>query len=133
MTERLRLEDRRLFEIESVNTPMHNATLEIFEPGPDGFGYEDLLTLVADRLAFVPRYRQRLRQVAVGLATPAWVDDTRFDLSYHIRESAVPSPGSMNQLRALADRIIGRELDQSRPLWELYFIKASRTAGSPCW
>ncbi|HET7734699.1 MAG TPA: wax ester/triacylglycerol synthase family O-acyltransferase [Nocardioidaceae bacterium] len=123
MTERLRSGDRAFFAIESPSTPMHNATLEIFEPPADGFSYEQLVALVADRLAFVPRYRQRLQTVAGGLAAPVWVDDERFDLSYHIRQSAVPSPGSMEQLRNLVSRIIPRELDRSRPLWEMYFIE----------
>jgi diacylglycerol O-acyltransferase len=123
MAERLRPGDRAFFSIESPCTPMHNATLEIFEPPVEGFSYEQLVALVADRLAFVPRYRQRLQGVAGGLAAPVWIDDDRFDLSYHIRQSAVPSPGSMEQLRNLVSRIIPRELDRSRPLWEMYFIE----------
>ncbi len=123
MAERLRPGDRTFFEIESPSTPMHNATLEIFEPPADGFSYDQLVALVADRLAFVPRYRQRLEAVAGGLAASVWLDDDRFDLSYHIRQSAVPSPGTMEQLRNLTSRIIPRELDRSRPLWEMYFIE----------
>jgi diacylglycerol O-acyltransferase / wax synthase len=123
MIERLRPGDRAFLSMESPETPMHNATLEIFEPPADGFGYEQLVSLVADRLAFVPRYRQRLQDVAGGLATPAWVDDDRFNLAFHVRQSAVPSPGTMDQLRSLVSRIIPRELDRSHPLWEMYFIE----------
>ncbi len=123
MSERLRAGDRTFFAIESPTTPMHNATLEIFDPPAEGFSYDQLVALVADRLAFVPRYRQRLQTVAAGLAAPVWVDDDKFDLSYHVRQSAVPTPGSMAQLRSLVSRIVPRELDRSRPLWELYFIE----------
>ena len=69
MTERLRPDDMAFLVTESASTPMHNATLEIFEPPASGFDYDRLLALVADRIAFVPRYRQRLRSVP-GPARP---------------------------------------------------------------
>src|SRR4051812_7178776 len=122
MTERLRPDDMALLAIESASTPMHNATLEIFKPR-DEFGYDRLVGLVADRIAFVPRYRQRIRSVPGRLANPVWVDDDDFDLTYHVRRSALPRPGSMDQLRDLTARIMSRRLDRNRPLWEMYFIE----------
>ena len=122
MTERLRPADMAFLVMESASTPMHNATLEIFEP--DGaFDYDRLLGLVADRIAFVPRYRQRIRRVPGRLAGPVWVDDDDFDLTFHVRRSALPRPGSMDQLRDLTARIMSRQLDQHRPLWEMYLIE----------
>jgi diacylglycerol O-acyltransferase len=108
---------------ESASAPMHNATLEIFEPANAGFDYEKLLGLIADRIAFVPRYRQRIRTVPGRLGNPVWVDDDDFDLTYHVRRSALPRPGSMEQLRDLAARIMSRRLDRSRPLWEIYLVE----------
>ncbi|NUR05897.1 MAG: wax ester/triacylglycerol synthase family O-acyltransferase [Nocardioidaceae bacterium] len=122
MTERLRPDDMAFLAIESASTPMHNATLEIFEPREE-FDYDRLVALVADRIAFVPRYRQRLRVVPGRLANPLWVDDDDFDLTYHVRRSALPRPGSMDQLRDLTARIMSRRLDHHRPLWEMYFIE----------
>ncbi len=121
--ERLRPGDAALLAVESASTPMHLATVELFEPPEDGFDYRRLVALVGDRLAFVPRYRQRLMSVPGQLARPVWVDDDRFDLSYHVRQSAVPRPGSMDQLHELVVRIINRPLDRSRPLWEMYLIE----------
>jgi diacylglycerol O-acyltransferase len=108
---------------ESASAPMHNATLEIFEPSSRGFDYEKLLGLIADRIAFVPRYRQRIRSVPGRLANPLWVDDDDFDLTYHVRRSALPRPGSMEQLRELVGRIMSRRLDRNRPLWEVYLVE----------
>ncbi|HEX5772506.1 MAG TPA: wax ester/triacylglycerol synthase domain-containing protein, partial [Nocardioidaceae bacterium] len=105
MTERLRPADLAFLADESASSPMHNATLEIFEPTSDAFDYEKLLALIADRIAFVPRYRQRIRIVPGRLANPVWVDDDDFDLTYHVRRSALPRPGSMDQLRELVARI----------------------------
>jgi diacylglycerol O-acyltransferase / wax synthase len=122
MTERLRSDDMAFLVMESASTPMHNATLEIFEPN-SGFDYERLLGLVADRIAFVPRYRQRIRRVPGRLAGPVWVDDDDFDLTFHVRRSALPRPGSMDQLRDLTARIMSRQLDHHRPLWEMYLIE----------
>jgi len=123
MGERLRSEDLALWVTESPSTPMHNATLEVFAPPADGFDYHRLLSLIADRIAFVPRYRQRLRGVPGRLANPVWVDDDDFDLTFHVRRSALPRPGSMDQLRELVGRIMSRPLDRHRPLWEVYLIE----------
>ncbi len=123
MSERLRPRDLALLATESATTPMHNATLEIFDPGESAFDYQRLVALVADRIAFVPRYRQRLQTVPGRLANPVWVDDPEFDLAYHVRRSALPRPGSLDQLRELTARIISRPLDRQRPLWEVYFVE----------
>ena len=123
MGERLRQDDMAFLARESARTPMHDATLEIFTPGDEEFDYERLIALIADRIPFVPRYRQRIRAVPGRLAEPVWVDDGDFDLTYHVRRSALPRPGSMSQLRDLVARIMSRRLDRNRPLWEMYLVE----------
>lgn len=123
MSERLRPRDVAILAEESATTPMHNATVEIFEPGESGFDYARLVQLVQERIAFVPRYRQRIQQVPGRIANPVWVDDDHFDIGYHVRRSALPRPGSLDQLRELVARIVSRPLDRSRPLWEMYFVE----------
>jgi len=123
MTQRLRPRDLAILAAESESSPMHNATVEIFDPAGVDFDYETLVGLIGDRIAFVPRYRQRVQSVPGHLANPAWVDDPHFDLGYHVRRSALPRPGSMEQLRDLVARIISRPLDRTRPLWEVYFVE----------
>src|SRR6195952_3514759 len=123
MAERLRAGDLALLAEDSAHTPMHNATLEIFDPADSGFDYDALVAHIDDRIAFVPRYRQRIRRVPGRLANPVWVDDEDFDLTYHVRRSALPRPGSMDQLRELTARIMSRRLDPDRPLWEIYFVE----------
>ncbi|GGD15388.1 WS/DGAT/MGAT family O-acyltransferase [Nocardioides daphniae] len=121
MTERLRPRDLAFLATDSPSTPMHNATLEVFESGT--LDHARALELVQDRISYVPRYRQRLQYVPGQLANPLWVDDTEFDLTYHVRRSALPRPGTMDQLRELTARIVSRPLDRSRPLWEVYVIE----------
>ncbi len=123
MGQRLRPRDLALLALESPTSPMHHATVEIFEPGTSGFDHDRLVELIGDRISFVPRYRQRLRTVPGRLANPVWHDDPDFDLGYHVRRSALPRPGSMEQLRELVARIVSRPLDRSRPLWEVYFVE----------
>lgn len=123
MSERLRPRDVALLAEESASTPMHNATVEIFDPGDSGFDYAELVRLVQERISFVPRYRQRVQTVPGRIANPVWVDDDHFDLGYHVRRSALPRPGTLDQLRELVARIVSRPLDRSRPLWEIYFVE----------
>ncbi len=123
MTERLRPRDLALLLEETPSSPMHNATVEVFEPGESGLDHQRLVDLIADRIAFVPRYRQRLASVPGRVANPVWVDDPDFDLAYHVRRSALPRPGSLDQLRDLVARIISRPLDRGRPLWEIYLVE----------
>jgi diacylglycerol O-acyltransferase / wax synthase len=123
MSERLRSRDLALLAEESATVPMHNATVEIFDPGESGFDHDRLVGLIRDRISFVPRYRQRLQSVPGRLANPVWVDDTHFDIGYHVRRSALPRPGTLDQLQELVARIVSRPLDRSRPLWEIYFVE----------
>ncbi len=123
MAERLRQRDLAFLVDESATAPRHNATVEIFDPEDSGFDYDRLVALISDRIAFVPRYRQRIQQVPGRVANPVWVDDDAFDLGYHVRRSALPRPGSPDQLRELVGRIVSRPLDRSRPLWEVYFVE----------
>ncbi|WP_300678514.1 wax ester/triacylglycerol synthase family O-acyltransferase [Nocardioides sp.] len=123
MGDRLTPRDLTFLVEERPSAPRHNATVEIFEPGPEGFRYDDLVALVEDRLSFVPRYRQKLRFMPGGVANPVWVDDPAFDISYHVRLSALPRPGSAEELEDLVGRIVARPLDRQRPLWEMYLIE----------
>ncbi len=102
---------------------MHVGSVMIFLPTKDGFAYDELVSLVSNRIAFVPRYRQKVRQVPGRLLPPVWVDDEHFDVSYHVRRSALPRPGTTAQLEEFIGRVQARPLDPHRPLWELYLIE----------
>lgn len=82
-----------------------------------------VMEFVDARLADAPRFRQRIRRVPFGLARAVWVDDPDFDLSFHVRRSALPAPGGMRQLADLVARLVDRPLEADRPLWELYLIE----------
>jgi diacylglycerol O-acyltransferase / wax synthase len=123
MSTRLRAQDAAFLAEETVYAPRQVATLAILDPGPDGFDHEKLIASIGERIAFVPRYRQRVLSVPGNLGRAVWTDDEDFDLSYHVRRSAVPRPGSSEQLRDLVARLIARRLDRERPLWEAYLVE----------
>lgn len=123
MADRLTATEDALLALDTPHQPNHVGSVDVFRPGPDGFDRTRLLALVADRLAYVPRYRMRPRHVPFNLAAPVWVEDDRFDLSYHVRVSALPRPGSIEQLREFVGRVMARRLDHSRPLWEMYLVE----------
>ncbi|WP_024793537.1 WS/DGAT/MGAT family O-acyltransferase [Tomitella biformata] len=123
MVTRLSGQDAAFFYVEDSATPAHLGSLAIFDAAGSRIGYDGLLALIEGRLSQVPRYRQRVKEIAGGLIRPVWVDDEDFDITYHVRRSALPSPGTQEQLNELVARLISRPLDRNRPLWELYVIE----------
>lgn len=123
MVHRLSASDAEFYELESTSTPMCVGSLSILRRPRSGLSYETLLSTVEERLPQVPRYRQKVREVTFGLGRPVWIDDGDFDITYHIRRSALPSPGSDEQLFELIGRLNSRPLDKTRPLWEMYLIE----------
>ena len=102
---------------------MHVGSVLVFQPRDGGFDYDGLVALISNRISLVPRYRQCVREIPGRLANPIWVDDEDFDVTYHVRRSALPRPGSDDQLQEFVARIQSRRLDRGRPLWEVYLIE----------
>ncbi len=123
MVTRLSPADASFYRLENTATPMYVGSLSILRRPRAGLSYETLLATVEHRLPQTPRYRQKVRQVGIGMARPVWIDDTDFDITYHVRRSALPSPGSDEQLHELIARLAARPLDKSRPLWEMHLVE----------
>lgn len=123
MTDRLSSLDVSFLYLEESTTPMHVGGMSIFAVPEGGFDYDRLVRHIRRRIAFVPRYRQRVRWVPGHISSPVWVDDESFDVTYHVRRSALPRPGTDIQLRELTARIMSRPLDRNRPLWEMYLVE----------
>ncbi len=116
--------DASFLHIEGPNNPMHIGGVSIFEgPAPP---FERLEAMVSAKLDAVPRYRQKVRFVPLSLGRPVWVDDPHFNLSYHLRHSALPTPGTDEILRRTAARIFAHPLDRRKPLWEIWMIEGLR-------
>ncbi len=119
--QRLGSQDASFLSIEDDKNHMHIGSVGIFEgPPPE---YKDMCRMVGAKLPLVPRYRQRVKFVPLALGRPVWVDDEHFSLSYHLRHSALPHPGSEEQLRNLVGRVMSQQLDRNRPLWEMWIIE----------
>jgi len=123
MTERMTSVDVAFLHRETRNSPQHVGGLAIFAPRPGGFEYDRLVRLLEERISLAPRYRQKVRMVPGHLAHPLWLDDPNFDITYHVRRSALPRPGTDDQLLEFCARIQSRLLDRSRPLWEMYLVE----------
>lgn len=122
--ERLTSLDASFLYLESPAVHMHVAGVSVFDPREDGpLTYDDVQAVVEARLQLAPRLRQRVEPVPFGLARPVWVDDDRFDLDFHLRRAAIPSPGGRFQLERAVGRVLSRPLDRSKPLWELYVFE----------
>ncbi len=113
--------DTSFLHLERDVAHMHVAAVTVFEGKAPA--YKEMLEAIDSRLHLVPRYRQRLAFVPLQQGRPVWVDDPHFKLPYHVRHTALPRPGSDQELRRLAGRVFSQALDRSRPLWELWLVE----------
>jgi diacylglycerol O-acyltransferase len=118
---RLTALDSSFLHLEDGGAHMHVAAVMTFDGPPPA--YEELVEAISSRLHLVPRYRQRLAFVPLGQGRPRWVDDPHFNAGYHIRHTALPAPGSDEELKRLAARVFGQRLDRSKPLWEIWLVE----------
>jgi diacylglycerol O-acyltransferase / wax synthase len=126
--DRLSALDASFLHMERLEYPMHVGAVSILEAGTlvddqGRFRIDDVRDLVLSRLPLMPRFRRRLMPVPYDQGRPIWVDDDRFDITYHVRHTALPKPGSWEQLAALTNRVQENLLDRERPLWELWFVE----------
>jgi diacylglycerol O-acyltransferase len=116
--------DAAFLALETTNSTGHVGGVCVLDPkdAPAPLTLTRLTQVLGERLPLVPVLRRKLLNVPFGLDQPYWVDDANFDIEYHIREIALPRPGSDAQLTEQVARLHARPLDRSRPLWEIYLI-----------
>jgi diacylglycerol O-acyltransferase / wax synthase len=119
--DRLTAVDASFLHQEDAQSHMHIGALTIFEGPPPPFA--EVAEHIRSRLHLVPRYRQRLAYPPFETGRPLWIDDASFNIEYHVRHSALPAPGTEQQLHRLAARIFSQQLDRSKPLWECWFVE----------
>jgi WS/DGAT/MGAT family acyltransferase len=119
--DRLSAIDASFLAQEGPDSHMHVGGLSIFEGPPPAL--DDFLDTLRMRLHLVPRYRQRLSVPPLDAGRPLWADDPTFNIEYHVRQTALPQPGSEEQLLRLAGRVFSQQLDRSKPLWEVWLVE----------
>jgi len=119
--DRLTATDASFLAQEGPTAHMHVGGVMIFDGPPPG--YVEFVNHIRSRLHLVPRYRQKLAFPPLETGRPLWVDDASFNLEYHVRHTALPAPGSEDQLRALVARIHSQQLDRAKPLWETWLVQ----------
>lgn len=123
--ERLSGLDASFLYLETPDLHMHVVMTSVVDPAtiPGGYSFARLKELIAERLPLAPVFQRRLVEVPLRLGHPVWVDDPNFDIDYHVRLAAVPKPGGLRELADIAGDIAGRQLDRSKPLWEMWVIE----------
>src|SRR5438067_6995298 len=113
--------DSSFLHLERDAAHMHVAGCAVFSGKAPA--YEEVVDAISSRLHLVPRYRQRLAFVPFEQGRPVWVDDPHFNVTYHVRHTALPKPGDDDELKRLAGRVFSQSLDRARPLWELWLVE----------
>ncbi len=120
--------DATFLYLETPSLHMNVSMAAIFDPStvPGGYSFDKMRALVSSRLELAPIFRRRLVEVPFRLGHPYWVDDPSFDIEYHIRHSALPAPGGVEELARFVGDVCSRQLDRSKPLWEMYIVEGMR-------
>ena len=126
--ERMDTLDAEFLHLEDAIAHMHIGAVCLFADPPPSF--DDISGMIAAKLHLIPRYRQRVRSVPFELGRPIWVDDPHFNLSYHLRHTALPAPGDDAAFCPLMGRIMSQPLDRERPLWEAWLVEGLEGG---CW
>ncbi|MEA2227262.1 MAG: diacylglycerol O-acyltransferase / wax synthase [Solirubrobacteraceae bacterium] len=125
--DRLTAIDASFLHQEGPVSHMHVGAVTTFEgPSPP---FTELLDTLRGRLHLVPRYRQKLSVPPAGTGRPLWIDDPSFNIEYHVRHTALPRPGSEDQLLGLTARVFSQQLDRSKPLWEMWMVEGLQDGG----
>jgi diacylglycerol O-acyltransferase len=116
--------DASFLALETRTSHMHVTGVALFDAAPlksddGGIDIGRVKAHIQSKLQYIPRYRQRLDWVPYD-RRPVWVDDEHFNFDYHVRHTSLPRPGSDDQLRDLAGRVVSSKLDRNKPLWELW-------------
>lgn len=125
MAERLSAMDSVFLHLEEARRPMHVGGLLVFETDPESPGrpgVDRIFETIESRLPLLPRCRQKLVDVPLGLGRPVWVDDPDFAIGNHLIRQRLPPPGTRAQLLALVEDLHARRLCRDRPLWEIHLI-----------
>jgi len=117
--------DASFLYLETPTLHMHVEMVAVFDPStvPGGYSFAKMQSQIASRTHQAPVFRRLLVEVPFRLGHPVWVDDPAFDIGYHVRRTAVPSPGGLHELAELAGDIASRQLDRSKPLWEIWIVE----------
>jgi diacylglycerol O-acyltransferase len=119
--------DAAFLAVEDAKAHMHIGAVTIFDAQPllrpeGGLDIDRIRKFVGTQLHKVPRFRQKLAFVPLS-GQPVWVDDSNFNLTYHVRHTGLPFPGDPPKLKDLTGRIMSQQLERARPLWELWFVE----------
>ncbi|CAN5193773.1 wax ester/triacylglycerol synthase family O-acyltransferase [soil metagenome] len=119
--------DASFLALETPTTHMHVAALVLFDgtalqTQAGGIDIDRIRQHIGGKLVYIPRYRQRLEWTP-GTRHPVWIDDDHFNFDYHVRHTSLPRPGTDEQLKRLAGRIVSQPLDRAKPLWELWVVE----------
>jgi diacylglycerol O-acyltransferase / wax synthase len=117
--------DASFLYLETPNNHMHVGAVYVLDPEGDSeaASVETFRRIISERIHLLPPFRWRLVEVPMGLHHPVWINDPDFDLEYHVRRGAIPSPGGMHELADYAAQFMARPLDRSRPLWEIEVLE----------
>ncbi len=121
--------DGAFLHLETPETPMHVASLHVFDLPPHYTGdfHADVTRQVAERLHLAPVFTRRLAPMPLHFANPVWIDDEDVDLGYHVQRVTLPRPGTQAQLEDCVARLHAEVLDRDRPLWRLYVMDGLAT------
>lgn len=125
MKKSLSLVDASFLNVETRDTPMHVASLQIFKlpMNADQNFVKSVVESYRSRSPDVSPWNSRVKKSLVSKWLPSFEEDTNIDMHYHVRHTCLPHPGGERELGELVSHLHGQQLDRSRPLWTCHIIE----------
>lgn len=125
MMERLSGLDAGFLYMETPTLHLHTlkiATVEHRDPQRP-YSFQRFRDTLAERLYLLPPFRRRVVHVPLDLDHPVWIEDPDFDIDKHLHRVVLPADAGPREVAKVVSEIAGRQLDRSRPLWEITAVE----------
>lgn len=120
LSHRLGPEDNSFLIYDTETTPMNIGAISVFE---GDISFDRFVENIKSKIHLIPRYQQVVVPAPFGIGRPTWEFDPDFDVTRHVFEIELESPGTSEQLFAAAARLHEARLNRKRPLWEIYLVR----------
>ncbi|MGI9285847.1 MAG: wax ester/triacylglycerol synthase domain-containing protein, partial [Pseudomonadales bacterium] len=117
--------DAAFLYLENEKTHAHATLVWLYDANdcdPEQIDRRALVQHMRERVHVSPVFTQKLHRLPLEFDYPYWVEDSSFELLYHVRQSSEPAPENWEQLCKIIAAYHTTPLDSEHPLWQMMLV-----------